>query len=162
LEQNQGPGNTYDGSLLAETLGSRAEAARAAGDLVAAKRYFEDAEALARSISEKNPGDTYYRWVLARILVRFAEFRLAGGETAAGAGFYGEALAHGRALHEGEKPNKRYALVLAESLLGSERLARDQGDLDRAARLRDDRCVLIGDFVRADPEDARFSRLACR
>ncbi|MDY7230248.1 protein kinase domain-containing protein [Hyalangium rubrum] len=158
LEQNS---SSYDQSLLAETLGARAKAAWAARDAKAAEHGFTAALTLGRALSQSDPGDTYYRWVLTQILVEFARFRFDSRAFSEAASLYKEAQDHGRVLHEGEKPNKRYALVLAESLLGGEQLAESLADAARTAQLREERCALISDFVRTDPEDARFQRLAC-
>jgi tetratricopeptide (TPR) repeat protein len=88
--------------------------------------------------------------VLARIHLGLAGLQDAQGKSDAAAS-YKEAQLLGQQLHEREKSNKRYALVLAESLRGLE---------PTQPSLRQKRCGLVDDFLRKDPEDARFKALS--
>jgi serine/threonine protein kinase/tetratricopeptide (TPR) repeat protein len=139
LEQNPG---AYNQALLAEALGARAEASRD-------RAGFAIALELARSATQKDPEDMHALMVLARIQLGLAGLQYAPGDSDAVAS-YEKARSTGQRLHEREPSNKRYALVLAESLRGLERTQ---------PALRQKRCALVDDFLRKDPEDARFKVL---
>jgi tetratricopeptide (TPR) repeat protein/tRNA A-37 threonylcarbamoyl transferase component Bud32 len=170
LERNQCPPEQvrltpddclYDQSLLAEALGARARAAQVMGDGEGAEALFQRAENVGRLASEADPGSAYARWVLARILIGIADLQASRNQHEAAARSYEDVRTLGHELRIGEPSNKRYALALVDGLRGSESLARLQGDLSRAEHLRGERCVLLGDFRRQDPEDPRFRSTDC-
>jgi hypothetical protein len=97
--------------------------------------------------------------VLARIHLGLARLQFTYGLSDTPSS-YKEAQSLGQRLHEREKSNKRYALVLAESLRGRESATPVRVGTDRSQNpLRQQRCALVGDFLRKDPEDARFQAL---
>ncbi|WNG59314.1 tetratricopeptide repeat protein [Archangium gephyra] len=150
LEQNPG---SYNEALLAEARGFQAEAS---GD----PALFDSALRLADAVSQQDPGDMHALMVLARNQLGLARLLSSQGDFATAASSYGAARSNGQLLHEREKSNKRYALVLAESLLGLERVTPAPGGSDRAPfPFLQERCALVGDFLRKDPEDARFKAL---
>jgi len=139
LEQNPG---AYNQALLAEARGARAEASQE-------HLLFDSALELALSATQKDPEDMHALMVLARIQLGLAGLQYARGDSAAVAS-YEAARSLGQRLHDREKSNKRYALVLAESLRGLERTQSFPPQ---------QRCALVDDFLRKDPEDARFKAL---
>jgi serine/threonine protein kinase/tetratricopeptide (TPR) repeat protein len=150
LEQNPG---SYNEALLAEARGARAEAS---GD----PALFDSALRLADAVSQQDPGDMHALMVLARNQLGLARLLYSQGDFATAASSYGAARSNGQRLHEREKSNKRYALVLAESLLGLEGVPPLPEGSDHApSPFLQERCALVGDFLRKDPEDARFKAL---
>ncbi len=149
VERNPAP---YNRSLLAE---ARAALAEARGD----PDSLDSALKLARSVTQEAPGDMHATLVLARIHLGLARLQFTHGLSDTPSS-YKEAQSLGQRLHDREKSNKRYALVLAESLRGRESATPVRVGSDRAQNpLRQQRCALVGDFLRKDPEDARFQVL---
>ncbi|HEX8826204.1 MAG TPA: protein kinase [Archangium sp.] len=150
LEQNPG---SYNEALLAE---ARAVQAEAIGD----PALFDSALRLADSVSQQDPEDMHALMVLARNQLGLARLLSGQGDSATAESSYKKARSHGQLLHQREKSNKRYALVLAESLLGLERVTPvAEGPHHSQSVLWQERCALVGDFLRKDPEDARFQAL---
>lgn len=159
LEQND---SAYDRSILALALCSRGEAARRAGELPVASSRLGRALEIQGALVEGARGNAFYGWILSRVHVELAALRTAEGALDAASEHQRAAEALGRALHKGDPTNKSYAQSLLQSLVAGEDLARGRGELARAEEARAERCALAAAFVRADGEDVRFQRLACR
>jgi serine/threonine protein kinase len=161
FEKSAESGDAYAQSLLAEAYGMRGAAARQAGNVKAAESDLERALELAAPLIKSSPANQYFRWILARIHVERAALHEQEQRPESAAEHYRLAEGLGEEVNQGEPTNKRYALVLAQSRLGQERLAELRGDSDSLQRAQAARCALVADFVRRDPEDVRFQRLAC-
>ncbi|MBZ4422694.1 protein kinase [Myxococcus sp. RHST-1-4] len=155
-------GGAYNDALLALALCSRGEVARKMAEVEVAEGRLQRALDLTQPNVKASPGDQFSRWVLTRTLVELGALQTSRGEFEAAGASYREAREHGQALRQGETPNKRYALALAQALLGSEALARKRGESQEAARLHDEGCQLVLDFLARDGEDVRFKALGCQ
>ncbi|WP_434387948.1 nSTAND1 domain-containing NTPase [Melittangium boletus] len=155
------PGD-YDQALLAEAWTSRAETAAALGDWTTAQRDAHAALKRLKELRSEDLANTYFQWVQARLLVILAGLEgLEWPSSITREQGIRESLEHGRELLKGEPPNKRYALVLAHGLSLNEQWARTRGDVTRADELQGERCRVVAEFMRRDPQDTRFARWKC-
>jgi eukaryotic-like serine/threonine-protein kinase len=115
-----------------------------------------------KELRSEESANTYFQWVQARLLVILAGLEgLEWPSSITREQGIRESLDHGRELLAGEPPNKRYALVLAHSLSLNEQRARTRGDVTRADELQRERCRVVAEFMRRDPQDTRFARWKC-
>ncbi|XXY18474.1 serine/threonine-protein kinase [Sorangium sp. So ce216] len=161
IDEPEGEGERYNRALIALSSSARGEALRRSGDLRAAATTIEQARQSAEEVVQAEPWNAYYHWILGKTQVALAAVRVEERQTAAASRLYEEAASTGEALHLGDPTHKEYGLLLCQSLRGVEALAMSPGGRERAAQAHERRCEITHGFVVRDPEDVRFTRLAC-
>lgn len=160
LAKNSG---TYDKWLLALNQLEAAELALDAGSLSDAIRLTAQARQIIEATRKTSTSpDLFADSIVARTLST-------EGELAARQGYQPQAdehLAAATAIEEKllsiDPTNKGYAFGLAHNLARHEAVTAGKGDPVHALGLHEKRCQLVANLLEADPEDARFRRLACK
>lgn len=145
--------NQRDAAELALEVGSLSEAMR----LVAQARAIIDAERTASTSS-----NLFADSVVAKILSTEGELAARQGSQSQAVEHLAAAAATWERLLAADPTSKGSAFGLAQSLARHEAVVAATGDQARALGLREKRCRLVAGSLAADPEDARFHRLACK
>ena len=125
--------------------------------LVAQAREIIEAERTASTSS-----NLFADSVIAKILSTEGELAARQGSQSQAVERLAAAAATWERLLSADPTNKGSAFGLAQSLARHEAIAAAGGDPARALGLREKRCRIVAGSLAADPEDARFYRLACK
>lgn len=160
LAKNSG---TYDKWLLALNQRDAAELALEVGLLSEAMRLIAQAREFveAERRTATSP-DLFADSVVAKILSTEGELAARQGSQPQADERRALAAAIWERLLSADPTSKGSAFGLAQSMARHEAAAAARGEQARALGLHEKRCQLVAGSLAADPEDARFQRLACK